>query len=165
MAYPSVYASGFQETCRRWLAEESEVLALFRYSRAAGARSYEIFTTYPALQERIGQFPPQTCVTVWGEFQLPLRGHVDKAFIARALEQIPDNQDWLLIGLDKMVYGAASWYRHNGGMSLTVLASELPECMGERIALGLEPEWSENGGKEVSAVVPEADGTVITGIY
>lgn len=49
-------------------------------------------------------------------------------------------------------------------MSLAELAAELPDYAGERIAIGLHPAWSD-GGREVSAVVPDADGTVITGVY
>ena len=104
-------------------------------------------------------------MTVWGEPQLPLRGVVEEEFIAQALKQIPEREEWRITGLDRVVCGAASWYRTDEGMSLAELASELPEYGGERIALGIEPVWSENGGMEVSAVVPYPDGRVDTGIY
>src|SRR5437016_1615130 len=103
MSYPSVYSPAFQQSCKRWLEEQREVLAVFRYSHAAGARDYEFFTSYGDLQDRIGQLRPRTCVTVWGEPQLPLRGLVDAAFINRALEQIPDGTEWLLTGLERVV--------------------------------------------------------------
>lgn len=108
MAYPSVYSSEFQQACRIWLEESGEVFALFRYSHAAGSRDYEFFTNDTELQNRIAHLPPQTCVTVWGEHQMPLRGVIDEAFIARALEQVPDANEWLLIGLDRVIYGSAS---------------------------------------------------------
>ena len=165
MAYPSVYSSTFQEACKQWLEEQGEVLALFCFSRAAGSRSYEFFTDYLALQERIAQLPPSTCVTVWEDRQLTLRGIVDQVFIARALEQIPDKTDWLLTGLERVVYGKSSWYRNDSGRPLAELEAELPDYMGERIALGVCPPWAEHGGKEVSAIIPNEDGTVTVGVY
>ena len=50
-------------------------------------------------------------------------------------------------------------------MSLQELQYELPEYLGEGVAIGFHPDWAENGSKEISAVVPEADGTVVTGVY
>ncbi len=165
MAYLSVYTAAFQDACKQWIQEQGEVLALFRYSYAAGSKSYEFFTTYADLQERTGQLPARTCVTVWGEPLLPLRGIVDDAFIAHSLGQIPEAREWLFTGLDRVVYGKASWFRHNAGMSLAELAEELADYTEERIALGLYPAWSENGGVEVSAVIPDPDGAVVTGTY
>ena len=124
-----------------------------------------MFTSYADLQKSVDATPPRTCITVWSEYQMPLRGQVDEAFLALASEQMPEGGEWLLIGLDRVDCGVASWYRCASGTSLAELIAEMPDYMGERIALGIHPAWSENGGIEVSAVVPDADGTVTTGVY
>lgn len=108
---------------------------------------------------------PKTCVIVFREKQLPLRGKVDARFIEIALETIQDEEEYLLAGLERVNYGAMSWHRFSSGVGSEELKESLSECEGETVALGVYPPWLEDNDEVVSAVVPEADGTVITGIY
>ncbi len=165
MFYPSIHSSSFQESCKKWIEEQGEILALFRFSHSAGDRDYEFFSDFSLLIKRIENSPPRTCVTVWGEPVLPMRGIVNDAFISNALISIPEDTAWLIVSLALTVMSKMSWHEHMEGEKLDHIKSEFPDFMNQRVAFGVHPKWSEHGGKEVSALVPEADGLLIVGIY
>lgn len=165
MSYPSTKSAAFQNTVQHWIETQGEVLTLFRYSHAAGSKAFEFYSDFAVWQARVEEMQPKTCVSVWGEKQLPLRGCIDEAFVAQARVLIPEATEWLLVGLEKVTYGRYSWFSYNAGMSHKELEWELREEWGERYALGIYPHYQEDGGQEMSAVIPEPDGRVITGIY
>lgn len=165
MGYPSTLEANFQETVARWLEQNGEILVLFRYSHMAGSREYELITTQQDWQERLAQAPPRTCISVWGDRQLPLRGRVDAAFIQQALRQISEEDEFLVVGLTQVSYGIAAWYRHTGGEGHAELRTALQNFAGELVAVGIAPAWSEDGGNEMSAVVPDEKGNATPGVY
>src|SRR6185369_13053558 len=101
MAYPSVFSPDFQAALKHSFDEQGEVLALFRFSHAAGSRDYEFFPCYATLQERIARLPQRTCVTIWGQPQLPLRGRADASLLEQARRHLPEGKEWLLLGLER----------------------------------------------------------------
>jgi hypothetical protein len=73
MGYVSSSDKSFLNTLQHWLTEQPEILVLIRYPRAAGSKSFEFFSTFDAVSERIHQLPSQTSVIAF-QPQLPLRG-------------------------------------------------------------------------------------------
>jgi hypothetical protein len=165
MAYPSTKDPAFLARTARWLAERHEVLALIRYSRAAGAKDFEFFDSVEAFQARLRDLPPQTCVTVFGERQLPLRGRVNDDFIQQALALIPDGTEFALVGLERVRHGESAWYPMTAGETSVELCEELREWCGRLVAVGPYPPWLADGDEVVSAVVPSPNGSVTTGVY
>src|SRR5579859_2640626 len=82
MAYESTNSPGFLETIKTWIAENGEVLVLIRFSYAAGSKELEFFTSFTTFRQRLARFSPRTCVTVFRQRHLPLRGAIDDDFIA-----------------------------------------------------------------------------------
>jgi hypothetical protein len=67
----------FLSTAAEWIDEQGEILALFRYSRAAGAKDFLFIRSNEELKARLEQLPPSTSVILFREPQLPLRGIKD----------------------------------------------------------------------------------------
>jgi hypothetical protein len=165
MAYESVRNPVFQSTVARWIAETHEVLVMIRFSAAAGSRSFEFFDAFDAFRDRLDQLPLRACVTAFRDQQLSLRGRVDAEFINQAISSIPGRTEYLLVDLELTTIGKASWYRYAAGENHEELREDLEDHSDCLVALGPYPRWFEDNESVISAVVPDPDGSVHTGIY
>lgn len=165
VSYQSTSDPSFIGILESWFCSRKELLVLVRFSHSAGARSFEFFSNFQTLISRIGGLPPQTCLTVFKEPQLPLRGTVDESFTASCLELIPDHTEFLLVEMTPRTYGSQSWFHCSSGESHEELRKELLESQGSFVAVGLYPPWLNDTDAVTSAVVPDAQGNVITGVY
>jgi len=141
------------------------MLLLIRYHAAAGSKSFEFFNTYEAIQERIRNLSSRTCVVAFRDQQLPVRGTVDSDLASTALANIPDGTEWLAVSLHLTKMGAASWFHDVAGETHSELREALEDNAGKVMAIGPYPPWLEDSETAISAVVPEPDGNVVTGIY
>ncbi len=165
MNYLSAKDEIFLATAECWLAERGEVAMLIYYSHAAGSKSFEFFQSAPFLLERLQQLRPRTLVTLYKQQQLPLRGHVDEAFMEAAHAQLPPAAEYLIAGLDPVTYGGQSWLRFDAGEGHGELRDALNGFVGERVAVGAYPALDDEDGQRLSAIVPAGDGAVIVGVY
>lgn len=165
MPYVSVNNPVFQSTVARWISETHEVLAMIRFHAAAGSKSFEFFDSFELFRGRLGQLPARACVTVFREQQLPLRGRVDRDFIRKAIATIPSGTEYLLVGLELTTIGNASCYYDFAGETHDELREALEGELGSLLAVGPYPPWLEDNESVTSAVVPDPDGFVHTGIY
>lgn len=140
---------------------------MFRFHAGAGNRSFEFFRSLEAFNHRLSELAPRTSVIVFGDIQLPLRGVVDERFVERALRSVADGTEWTLARLTRTIAGSQSWFHCCSGTALAELESELrdAEVWGEQVALGPEPDWSEESDTVFSAVIPDPDGTARIGVY
>ncbi len=120
-----------------------------------------------AFKGRLQELRPRTCITVFRDQQLPLRGRVNEEFTRHALELVPDGTEFLIVALQKTAIGAASWFCEAAGESHGELVKELrgPNFYGKQVALGPYPPWLDDTNAVISAVVPDEDGIVTAGIY
>jgi hypothetical protein len=165
MAYLSTNDAPFRARTAHWIAERQEVLVLIRYSHSAGAKDFEFFGSVEAFDARLRDLPPRTCVTVFGEQQLPLRGRVNDAFIDQALALVPDGTEYVVVGLEQVRAGVCASYPHTSGETSVELREDLRESRGKLVAVGPYPPWLEDGEEVVSAVVPNPDGSITVGVY
>ena len=165
MSYTSSHDPKFRARIAAWIAERQEVVVLIRSSRAAGSKDFEFFTSVDAFNARIQELAPQTCVTVFGSPQLPLRGTVDDDFVRKALTLISDGDEFLILGLRPVKYGSVSWYSSVAGETHSNLLEELLDRLDEPVALGPYPPWIEDADDVISAVVPNQDGSITGGVY
>jgi hypothetical protein len=70
---PSTTDKNFLKSLEDWLRGQSEIMILVRYSRAAGSKSFEFFTSFAALKKRLGLLKAETSVTEFRKPQLPLK--------------------------------------------------------------------------------------------
>src|ERR1700740_109882 len=99
----------FLQTLKEWLAGQSEILVEIEFSRAGGSKSFEFFSSFAALSERLRPLGQQTRVTAFRRSQLPLRGFVDDEFIARCLSNIPEGREFLVVETVPRTAGRYSW--------------------------------------------------------
>jgi hypothetical protein len=165
MTYVSTTDRAFLGTLETWLRNRTEILALIRYSHAGGSKDFELFTSFDTLSKRICELRPLTCITVFRQPQLPLRGVVDDNFIAACLSNIPDGSEYLVVETVRRVYGKASWFHHGTGESHAELLQELEDSRGIPVVAGLYPPWLEDTDDVISAIVPDEHGVTRTGSY
>jgi hypothetical protein len=123
------------------LRGQPEILMLIRYSRAAGSKTFEFFTSFDRLRERLGQLKPETSVTAFRRRQLPLRGVVDDEFIGKCLNSTRDGSEFLIIETTSRTAGRESWFHHEAGESLDELRKALEGLRGNPVAVGEYPRW------------------------
>ena len=144
---------------------QSEILMLIRYSHAAGGKTFEFFTSFDRLRERLGELKPETSVTAFRKRQLPLRGIVDDDFIGKVLNSTRDGSEFLVIETAPRTAGRESWFHHEAGESLDELRKALEGLRGNPVAVGEYPRWLQESLDVISAYVPNQDGTIRAGVY
>jgi hypothetical protein len=155
----------FYNTLELWLDGQREILVLIRYSRAAGAKSFEFFSVLATLLERLGQLPPCTSIIAFRQFQLPLRDVVNDEFISNCLSKIPNGSEFLLVETVPRKAGQTSWFHEVAGETHSELREALEVSRDRPVAVGLYPPWQEDSADVISAVVPDEHGEVKLGIY
>ncbi len=165
MSYAPTTDPKFLRTLEDWFKSQSEILIEIRYRCGAGSQDFELLSSFQALSERIRELPAGACVTAFRKPQLPLRGVVDDNFVAKCLEEIPDDSEYLVAETIRRVYGRRSFFHCGSGESHAELRDDLEECRGTPVAAGLYPPVFEQSSDVISAVVPDADGTIRAGPY
>ena len=161
----SVFDQAFLSTLGVWLQERSELLVMFRYPYAGGARDYELHSSIDSITHRLSAVQPQTSVIAFRDPQLQLRGTVTDDFINVALASIPEGTEFLIVETALTTYGAHSWYRNAAGTTHSELREELESCMERPVILGPYPPWLEDGPDVISGYVPVATGLIKPGAY
>jgi hypothetical protein len=165
MSYAPITDPVFTGTLESWFRSQPELLALIRYSHAGGSRAFRLFASFHDFTDTLRQLPHLACVTVFRHPQLPLRGVVDDAFIARCLEEIPNSAEYVVTELVQRVCGRASWFHCSSGESHPDLRDDLEGLRGAAVAAGMYPPWLQDTEDVVSAVVPDEHGATGAGIY
>jgi hypothetical protein len=155
----------FLRTVNDWVHSQPEVLVLIRYSRAAGEKSFEFFTSFERLRKRLEELKPETSVTVFRERQLPLRGCVDDEFIRKCLNSVQAGSEFLVVETAPRTAGNHSWFHHQAGESHEELREVLEGLRGEGVAVGEYFPWLEDSPNVISACVAKKDGSVRAGVY
>jgi hypothetical protein len=155
----------FLGTLESWLGGLPEILVLFRYSRAAGGKDFEFFSSFGALSSRIRQLPPSTLIHAFRQPQLPLRGVVDEGFIATCLSSVPEGPEFLVVETTRRVYGKRSWFHSESGETHGELREALEESRGVPVAVGPYPPWLSDTDDVASAIMPDENGLVKLGVY
>jgi hypothetical protein len=169
MAFTSAADSRFLTTLDSWLRTQLEILVLIQYSRAAGAKDFEFFSSFAPLAERIRGLPPETCIIAFREPQLALRGVVDDAFITRCLDTIPNGAEFLVLKLQRSTSGSTSgpdsWFHWAAGESHEEMRDALADSRGIAVAVGRYPPWLDENDNVASAIAPNEDGSITVGVY
>ncbi|MDH3377753.1 MAG: hypothetical protein OEQ39_12460 [Gammaproteobacteria bacterium] len=166
MSTVSTFEHSFINEVEATTAEIGGVLTLFRFSHAAGNRSYEIFDDVESFRNRVNDLPAKTLVVVFKTPQLQLRGIVDDDFIERVLARHSDGSEWLIVRTTLITVGSQSWYHDYATASSKELEEELRDdyCWGHPVAVGKEPD-ELNADECIEAVVPDKHGVVKRGVY
>lgn len=165
MGYFSTADETFYSLVEQWLTEQGEISALFYYSWMAGSKDFVFFHSLSAFLHHLRRLPPRTYIEVFRKPQLTLRGYIDEAFIETALAKISGDAEYLIAGLDPVTYGKVSWLSFTAGEGRAELEVDLRHELGERVAFGLYPAAPEENPEVITAIVPEADGSIVIGFY
>jgi hypothetical protein len=165
MTYTSTKDKKFLSTLELWTSQQPEVLVLIRYSRAAGSKSFEFFSSFRNLAQRLLELPPATNIIAYKQPQLPLRGVVDDAFIERCINTIPDATEFLVVETIPTRVGKASWFHDEAGESHQELRAALEDSRGKPVAVGTYPPWGNGDSDVISGIVPDDHDEVRPGVY
>ena len=165
MGLTSATDKEFLKTLEDWLDSQSEIMVLISYSRAGGNKSFEFFTSFAALSERLQQLRPQDCITAFRRPQLTIRGVVDDAFIDKCLSEMPDDTEFLVVETIRRTAGGYSWFSYTAGETSEELRTALEDSRGNPVAVGKYPPWLEDNPDVISGYVPDEDGVARTGVY
>jgi len=155
----------FLKLLDEWLRGQSEIMILVRYSRAAGNKSFEFFTSFASLRGRLTKLKAETSVTAFRRPQLALRGRVDDEFIGKCLSVIPAGSEFLVLETDPRLATQQWLFHHEAGESLDELRQVLEEWRGRLVAVGEYPRALSDSPDVISAYVPHPDGTLKAGVY
>ena len=165
MSLKSAAGEEFLKTVEDWLRSQGEVLILICYSRAAGAKEFEFYTSFAALQKTLHKLQAETCVKVFRNPQLPLRGIVDDEFIGKCLDSVPDGSEYAVVETVSTRMGQYSSFNYSAGVSHDALRESLESSRGKPVAVGEYPPWLEDSPDVISGYVPAEDGKVRQGVY
>src|SRR4051812_2272449 len=87
----------FLDRVAAWIQASGEVLVVIRYLRAAGAKDFALSHSRVDFEALVAAMPVGADIEVFRDPQLPMRGTVDEAFIASALEAISDGEESLVM--------------------------------------------------------------------
>jgi len=117
-----------------------EILAEFRYSRAAGSRDIALFHSFLSFQEHIATLPPPTRVEVYRRYDLPLRGVIDEAMTRGGLRStikrsagsvasktMRERKNWKRICGTRLVNRPPSALTRNGARAMTMFSGPLSQ--------------------------------------
>lgn len=155
----------FLKTLQVWLRNQREIMILVRYSRAAGKKSFEFYSHFDVLRQRLARLEPETSVIAFRMRQLSLRGYVDEEFIDRCLSSIAESSEFLALETDPRLATQQWLFHHDAGTSHAELRQALEELRGRQVAVGEYPSWLKDTADVISAYVPSQDGTVKAGTY
>jgi hypothetical protein len=165
MSLKSATGEEFLKTVEDWLRSQREVLILIRYSRAAGNKEFEFYTSFAVLQERLRRLHAETCVTVFRNPQLQLRGIVDDEFMGKCLNSVLDGSEYAVVEMVPTKMGQHSSFNFSAGVSHDELRESLESSRGKPVAVGEYPPWLEDSPDVISGYVPAEDGRVRRGVY
>ena len=165
MIFLSSTDKNFLETLEHWLNERPEILLLIRYSRAAGSKSFEFFSSLKKLHLRLLELPPSTNVIAFRQPQLPLRGVVDDAFIEKCIHSIPEGTEFVVVETGPRTPGKASRFFDVAGESHQELREALGDLRGNPVAAGVYPPWDDDSPDVLCGLVPDDHGNLTPGIY
>jgi len=156
----------FAEKVANVLRLNGEIVAVFRFDRSAGGRSYEFFNSCEGFFQRIADLPPKTSVIIFEKAQFPIRGVTDNSLIEQAKSEIPEGTDWAIVRTTLLTMGSQSWFHVFEDSSHLELENELRDeyCWGHPVAVGVEPDWHDLEST-FSALIPHEDGRIEQGIY
>jgi hypothetical protein len=154
----------FLKTLENWLGSQTKVLVLIRYSRVGGNKDFEFYKPFAALQEGLLRLPAQTCVAVFRNSQLQLRGTVDDEFIGRCLSGVPDGSEYAVLDMALTRLGRSSFLNFSAGESHNELRQDLESRRGKPVAVGEYPPWQEYSPDVITGYVPAEDGKAKRGV-
>ena len=168
MQHRSTTDHDFLETARQWIEVEGEIMAITRYPNRGGSKDFDLENNFKLFNERLTRLEPSTSVIICKGTHLPLRGRVDEAFIRRALKEIPEGEEWLVLG-SMPVECFGLWYEPNSiGDTRHELEEELRSetFFGQEVYAGILTAWWEPDHEAmISAYVPNPDGTITPAAY
>ncbi len=144
------------------LQTKGEILVELRYSRMAGSRDVLLFHSFAAFRERLASLSSPTLVDVYRHYSLPLRGLITEKFIQSAQAELAGAAEYLIVYREAPQQRLSTFW---DGEGTAEMEKDLRETLGEQAAVGAYPEYSEESGNRLWAIVPQADGSLSVGTY
>jgi hypothetical protein len=151
----------FVALARRWIAEQGEILGLFRYSRTGGGKDFCFFREPEGFTAKLARLPPNTSVILFRRPQLALRGRIDESIIDEAVSLMVDDAEIIAVVLNEQECDRAVLREETKEEFRTALR----EHGGQLAAIGSYPPWLRDSEDVIEALVPGPDGAAGRGCY
>jgi hypothetical protein len=131
-------------TLDSWLAEAGELYVCLYSEQGDGSVTAFFCRAVAEIEELTAkQEWPELTLTIFRGAQYPLRGVVNEALVAEALQKISPGEWFQIVSLDHYYPSECVWY--GSGNSHNELRQDLSEVAGLRVGIGLDPfERSES---------------------
>jgi hypothetical protein len=144
----------FVALAQEWIVERGEMLALFRYSRAGGAKDFCFFRRPEDFTVRLETLRPDTSVILFRQPQLSLRGIIDEVLIDKAVSLMRGDAEIIAVVLDEQQGTQAVLWEETKEEFRTALR----EHAGRMAAIGSYPPWLDDSEDVIDGFVPGPDG-------
>lgn len=130
----------YRNTILSWMGQTNEVFFVLRYLAQGGSKDFAFVETPEELEKLIDSCPMGTDIIAFKERQLTLRGSVTKQLLERIRQSFSEDCEYLWVRItgnpesDPRLYGCM-------GRSLNEMVDELESEIGERVAVGLCPNF------------------------
>jgi hypothetical protein len=151
------------EMASTWIAEFGEVLAIARYSRAAGNRDYCLFSDPEDFGRWAFSLPPDCSLLVMKDYELNLRG-----IAGEVANEVPIETDveWLVV-VAGVGYRGEDWPYSCWGTA--EVHEVLADHGGENVVVGRMPDWAPDVPSDAPPTlciyIPRSDGSTHVGVY
>jgi hypothetical protein len=149
----------FLNVVKDWIDQDGEVYAMYWFVKTGGAKAHHLFNSYDQFFETLTSLSLgrlYCTVDVYRRPQFPVRGWVNEDFIKRTLLEIPDKQDWFLVGFDNDI-GQGQVIGAFGDNNPKTLIEELNNYRGKYVIIGPDIHWpvspNDYPGEWISAEV------------
>jgi hypothetical protein len=140
----------WRQSVSRWLREDGEVLFVLRYAFGGGAKDYCLIRDAATLWQLVDVVPKGTDVIAIRGSWLPLRGAIDEGFIAKALQLVKNETEYMfVIDMAKAVDDP----RMNGGFDIGhgMMRDDLNQHIGQLAAFGECPNFMANDSEAMKS--------------
>ena len=141
----------FQRDIATWIERQREVYVIVWYAQRAGMKRFILVRSieqWAALTNEILTSGLRGEVIVFKQPQLPIRGIADEKLLQRAMAEISDGEEWMLISSDDQDPNNTSCC---GGNTYQELKETWEEYRRRRIAIGIDVDWLAPDSEDVQS--------------
>jgi hypothetical protein len=135
--FVSIHDPEFIDVIRAWIEANGEIFVVIE-DLVAPHVAYAIFTSAEEFLEKVSSLTSSAKIYVLSEPQLPLRGQATTVFLEKALKEIEEPGDFLLLSLEENDFNTEQWF---AGDYRGELQAKFDDFSGKFVAFGKMPSW------------------------
>ena len=144
MDYSHLFSSHNLALLSDWLSETGDLYVdVYLPHSGSSSSAYFVHSTRDLKSLISQQTHPEIEIAIFHYLQYPIRGIADEILLQRALQQIPDGEQYTIVSLDNVYPSSVSWW--GSGKSHQEFRREFADVLGERVGIGIDPDDAYSG--------------------